>query len=184
MWCRPAWPSWAFRCCCWRPPRRGTARCCWWLASVCAGLGQGVAFRTVFNDVAGKVEPSHHAQDHQHGVRHHVPGQRGAGPGTGMGDGGVRAAGVGRRVCGAVQRGGFGARCTSPCVRRCSRAPAASSRQAGLLGQRPVVSLDVVEDEGCLGVAHHGVRRQVVQHPVPQVLGAGHGDVQQVVHGA
>ena len=32
------------------------------LASVCAGLGQGVAFRTVFNDVAGKVEPSHHAR--------------------------------------------------------------------------------------------------------------------------
>ncbi|XAS66342.1 MFS transporter [Micrococcaceae bacterium Sec5.7] len=31
-------------------------------ASVAAGLGQGVAFRTVFNDVAGKVEASHHAQ--------------------------------------------------------------------------------------------------------------------------
>lgn len=31
-------------------------------ASVCAGLGQGVAFRTVFNDVAAKVEPSKHAQ--------------------------------------------------------------------------------------------------------------------------
>jgi nitrate/nitrite transporter NarK len=31
-------------------------------ASVCAGLGQGVAFRTVFNDVAAKVEVSHHAQ--------------------------------------------------------------------------------------------------------------------------
>jgi MFS family permease len=32
------------------------------LASVTAGLGQGVSFRTVFNDVAGKVEPSRHAQ--------------------------------------------------------------------------------------------------------------------------
>ncbi|MET3176734.1 UNVERIFIED_ORG: hypothetical protein ABIB52_004609 [Arthrobacter sp. UYCu721] len=31
-------------------------------ASVCAGLGQGVAFRTVFNDVAAKVESSQHAQ--------------------------------------------------------------------------------------------------------------------------
>jgi MFS family permease len=31
-------------------------------ASVSAGLGQGVAFRTVFNDVAAKVEPSQHAQ--------------------------------------------------------------------------------------------------------------------------
>jgi MFS family permease len=31
-------------------------------ASVSAGLGQGVAFRTVFNDVAGKVESSRHAQ--------------------------------------------------------------------------------------------------------------------------
>ncbi|MCU1516963.1 MAG: transporter [Pseudarthrobacter sp.] len=32
------------------------------VASICAGLGQGVAFRTVFNDVAGKVEPAQHAQ--------------------------------------------------------------------------------------------------------------------------
>lgn len=32
------------------------------LASLAAGVGQGVAFRTVFNDVAGKVEPSRHAQ--------------------------------------------------------------------------------------------------------------------------
>ena len=32
------------------------------VASVCAGLGQGVAFRTVFNDVAAKVEASRHAQ--------------------------------------------------------------------------------------------------------------------------
>lgn len=32
------------------------------VASICAGLGQGVAFRMVFNDVAAKVEPSHHAQ--------------------------------------------------------------------------------------------------------------------------
>ena len=31
-------------------------------ASVCAGLGQGVAFRTAFNDVAAKVESSQHAQ--------------------------------------------------------------------------------------------------------------------------
>ncbi|MFC7850054.1 MFS transporter [Arthrobacter sp. NPDC057388] len=31
-------------------------------ASVAAGAGQGVAFRTVFNDVAGKVEASRHAQ--------------------------------------------------------------------------------------------------------------------------
>lgn len=31
-------------------------------ASVLAGLGQGVAFRTVFNDVAAKVESSQHAQ--------------------------------------------------------------------------------------------------------------------------
>lgn len=31
-------------------------------ASVCAGLGQGVAFRTVFNNVAAKVEVSRHAQ--------------------------------------------------------------------------------------------------------------------------
>jgi MFS family permease len=31
-------------------------------ASIGAGLGQGVAFRTVFNDVAGKVEPARHAQ--------------------------------------------------------------------------------------------------------------------------
>lgn len=31
-------------------------------ASVAAGVGQGVAFRTVFNDVAGKVEASRHAQ--------------------------------------------------------------------------------------------------------------------------
>lgn len=32
------------------------------LASITAGLGQGVSFRTVFNDVAGKVEASRHAQ--------------------------------------------------------------------------------------------------------------------------
>ena len=32
------------------------------LASIAAGLGQGVSFRTVFNDVAGKVEASRHAQ--------------------------------------------------------------------------------------------------------------------------
>jgi MFS family permease len=31
-------------------------------ASVAAGAGQGIAFRTVFNDVAGKVEASRHAQ--------------------------------------------------------------------------------------------------------------------------
>jgi hypothetical protein len=31
-------------------------------ASLAAGVGQGVAFRTVFNDVAGKVEASRHAQ--------------------------------------------------------------------------------------------------------------------------
>jgi hypothetical protein len=32
------------------------------LASIAAGVGQGVAFRTVFNDVAGKVEAARHAQ--------------------------------------------------------------------------------------------------------------------------
>ncbi|MGO4804202.1 MFS transporter [Arthrobacter sp. 2MCAF15] len=32
------------------------------LASITAGVGQGVAFRTVFNDVAGKVEAARHAQ--------------------------------------------------------------------------------------------------------------------------
>ena len=31
-------------------------------ASVAAGVGQGMAFRTVFNDVAGKVEAARHAQ--------------------------------------------------------------------------------------------------------------------------
>ena len=31
-------------------------------ASLSAGVGQGIAFRTVFNDVAGKVEASRHAQ--------------------------------------------------------------------------------------------------------------------------
>ena len=31
-------------------------------AAVTAGLGQGPAFRTVFNEVAGKVEPARHAQ--------------------------------------------------------------------------------------------------------------------------
>ena len=31
-------------------------------ASIAAGLGQGVSFRTVFNDVAGKVEAARHAQ--------------------------------------------------------------------------------------------------------------------------
>ena len=31
-------------------------------ASITAGVGQGVAFRTVFNDVAGKVEAARHAQ--------------------------------------------------------------------------------------------------------------------------
>jgi MFS family permease len=31
-------------------------------ASLAAGVGQGIAFRTVFNDVAGKVEASRHAQ--------------------------------------------------------------------------------------------------------------------------
>ncbi|KQQ90451.1 MULTISPECIES: MFS transporter [Micrococcaceae] len=31
-------------------------------ACVAAGMGQGLAFRTVFNDVAGKVEPARHAQ--------------------------------------------------------------------------------------------------------------------------
>ena len=31
-------------------------------ASLAAGAGQGIAFRTVFNDVAGKVEASRHAQ--------------------------------------------------------------------------------------------------------------------------
>jgi MFS family permease len=32
------------------------------LASITAGLGQGVSFRTVFNDAAGKVEATRHAQ--------------------------------------------------------------------------------------------------------------------------
>ncbi len=32
------------------------------LASITAGVGQGVAFRTVFNDVAGRVEAARHAQ--------------------------------------------------------------------------------------------------------------------------
>jgi MFS family permease len=32
------------------------------IANISAGLGQGVAFRTVFNEVAGKVAPSAHAQ--------------------------------------------------------------------------------------------------------------------------
>ncbi|ALE06833.1 MFS transporter [Arthrobacter sp. ERGS1:01] len=32
------------------------------LASICAGLGQGAAFRVVFNDVASAVDPSRHAQ--------------------------------------------------------------------------------------------------------------------------
>lgn len=32
------------------------------LASLAAGVGQGVSFRTVFNDVAGKVEAARHAQ--------------------------------------------------------------------------------------------------------------------------
>ena len=31
-------------------------------ASLAAGVGQGIAFRTAFNDVAGKVEASRHAQ--------------------------------------------------------------------------------------------------------------------------
>jgi hypothetical protein len=31
-------------------------------ACVAAGVGQGLAFRTVFNNVAGKVEPARHAQ--------------------------------------------------------------------------------------------------------------------------
>jgi hypothetical protein len=31
-------------------------------ASLTAGVGQGIAFRLVFNDVAGKVEASRHAQ--------------------------------------------------------------------------------------------------------------------------
>jgi len=31
-------------------------------AAVAAGLGQGLAFRTVFNDVADRVEPARHAQ--------------------------------------------------------------------------------------------------------------------------
>lgn len=31
-------------------------------AAITAGLGQGLAFRTVFNEVAGKVEPARHAQ--------------------------------------------------------------------------------------------------------------------------
>ncbi|MDQ6755273.1 MAG: MFS transporter [Actinomycetota bacterium] len=32
------------------------------LASISAGVGQGIAFRVVFNDVASKVEPERHAQ--------------------------------------------------------------------------------------------------------------------------
>jgi hypothetical protein len=32
------------------------------VAGVAAGVGQGLSFRTVFNDVAGKVEASSHAQ--------------------------------------------------------------------------------------------------------------------------
>ena len=32
------------------------------IASVSAGLGQGISFRTVFNDMAGRVSPSGHAQ--------------------------------------------------------------------------------------------------------------------------
>jgi len=31
-------------------------------ASLAAGVGQGLAFRTVFNDVAGRVEPARQAQ--------------------------------------------------------------------------------------------------------------------------
>jgi MFS family permease len=42
----------------------GTVQSPWLLVLACltAGAGQGVAFRVVFNDVAGKVEPAKHAQ--------------------------------------------------------------------------------------------------------------------------
>ena len=71
----------------------------------------------------------------------------------------------------------------TPGCRHGAESPAGQPRLV-LFRQRAVVALDVVEHEGGFGVAHHRVGGQVVQDPVPQVLGGGDGDVQQVVHRA
>jgi MFS family permease len=133
------------------------------LASVGAGVGQGVAFRAVFNDVAGKVEPSRHAQVIS--TVYVITYLGSAVPVMGLG---FATAAWGLAVSVTV----FVLLCAV-----CAIVLAAVS----LLRQRAVVALNMFEHQGGFGVADDGVGGQVVQHPVPEVLSCGDGDVQQVI---
>ena len=159
------------------------------LASITAGIGQGVSFRTVFNDVAGKVEAARHAQiiSTVYVITYLGSAFPVIGLGLAAGVVGLQTAVAGFVVVcsiaavilagitlrAALRRG----RLTSA---RAARPGASAAR--GLVGQRALVALDVVEHERGFGMAHHGIGGQVVQHPVAEVLGGGDRDVQQVVH--
>jgi hypothetical protein len=148
-------------------------------SSVCAGLGQGVAVRTVFNDVAAKVEVSQHAQVVS--TVYVITYLGSAVPVIGLGWA-TAAFGLEAAVMAFVTVCCAAAMALAVVTFRTALQRQRQERE-GLDRQRSVITLDVLEDEGGFGVAHNGVGGQVVQDPVPQVLGASDGDVQQVVHG-
>ena len=133
------------------------------LASMGAGLGQGISFRAAFNDVAGRTQPSLHAQVISSVYVITYLGS--AVPVIGLG---FATAVWGLPVSVTV----FVLLCAL-----CATILAVVS----LLRQRTVVALNMLEHQGGFGVTHHGVGGQVVQHPVPEVLRRGDGDMQQVI---
>lgn len=133
------------------------------LASMGAGLGQGISFRAAFNDVAGRTPPSRHAQVIS--AVYVITYLGSAVPVIGLG---FATAVWGLPVSVTV----FVLLCAL-----CAVILAVVS----LLRQRAVVALNVLEHKGGFGVADDGVGGQVVQHPVPEVLRRGDGDMQQVI---
>jgi MFS family permease len=133
------------------------------LASMGAGLGQGISFRAAFNDLAGRTQPSRHAQV-------------------------ISAVYVITYLGSAVPVIGLGFATTAwglpvsvtVFVLLCALC-AVILAVVSLLRQRAVVALNMLEHQGGFGVADDGVGGQVVQHPVPEVFRRGNGDMQQVI---
>lgn len=133
------------------------------LASMGAGLGQGISFRAAFNDLAGRTQPSRHAQV-------------------------ISAVYVITYLGSAVPVIGLGFATTAwglpvsvtVFVLLCALC-AVILAVVSLLRQRAVVALNMLEHQGGFGVADDGVGGQVVQHPVPEVFRRGDGDMQQVI---
>jgi MFS family permease len=133
------------------------------LASMGAGLGQGISFRAAFNDVAGKTEPSLHAQVIS--AVYVITYLGSAVP--------VIALGFATTVWGLPVS-------VTVFVLLCAVC-AIILAVASLLRQRTVVALNMLEHQGGFRVADHGVCGQVVQHPVPEIFRRGDGDMQQVI---